>query len=493
MLIIFYIPLYSYSRPVSYLARTPPMPTRLADSLNSIEDDTESRLSLSFINPTITEDYYLAKHKQTTEEYSIPIQQTGCEDTTSKTPDKDSLDFEISLRSEMTDIPLEITPTTSPSIDSDRVRSALDFFDQSLQMDSKESTENSTEIDLDSIVNSENVKLEFLTKSRAPRPKGRRPQPRPRFNLYYEPVSEDIFLEIAHTAVAGIEDKSCQMQIKPFPPTQHDTRDIKLNIQKSLSADSADASVTAIRPKSGKRENRPLTEPNFLNLEIPTEIKPILTEVVGKEARPAKPARNSNFPARPVPPLRKKPTPSHSEPTQIQSPVTKLPSKSCSSAIVERESDSETHTQDTMDNIVTTKSVSTPQPRDRKREISPYKEPETHIKEISGPNSAMASLLRNALAKHPTDKLPPPPLPPAKPPHTRDAPPLPTKSPIIPPLKPQNLALHSEQDKGTPPERPTSPPKGIIQDIPTKPVPPPRNRREVLDKRDKKERESVFV
>ena len=475
------------------------MPARLADSLNSIEDDTDSRLSLSLISTIVAEEASTQlKYKHTMEEFVIPMPQSGCEETAQKTPDKDSLDFEISLRSESTDIPLDISPATSPSIDSERVRSALDFFDQSLQLDSRESLENSTEIDLNAVASSENVKLEFLTKTRAPLPKGRRPQPRPRLKFQYEPVCEDIFLEIAHTAVAGIEDKSCQMQIKPCPPSQHDTKETKLVIQKSASADSTDSSVT--RPRSARKDSRPLTEPNFLSLETPDEFKPILSpekkpvnsEEQDKEARPAKPVRNASFPARPVPPLRKKPTPSSQEPTQTLTPVAKLPSKSCSSAIAERDSDSETL--DTMDAGATVKSVSTPQPKERKKEESPYKESGTvHIKEISGPNSAMASLLRNALSKVDKKELSPPPVPPAKPPHTREPPPLPTKSPLIPPLKPPMLVLPSEQAPGKPPERPTSPPKGLIQEVPPKPVPPPRIRREALDKRDKKERESVLV
>ncbi|KAI6654126.1 Leucine-rich repeat-containing protein 16A-like isoform X4 [Oopsacas minuta] len=467
------------SRPVSYLARTPPMPTRLTDSLNSIEDDTDSRLSLSLINPTIIEEVnpHFKSKPNHLEDLLVPIQ-THCEDKPQKSPDKDSLDFNISLPSELMDFPLQTTPVTSPSIDSDRVRSALDFFDQSLQMDSNDDTEASGEIDLDTIVSSEKVKLEFLTKTRAPRPKGRRPQPRPRSKFQNEPISEDIFLEIAHTAVAGLEDKSCQMQIKPFPPSENDVKIPKLNFRKSMSADGGDASlVTVTKPRINRKDYpRPLTEPNFDSPNdklIPIEKPQIPEQTIQKpEVIPAKPMRIASLPARPVPPLRKRPIPSPQEPSQTSAAIIKPPSKSCSSAITDKTSDEKTEKPEAMEDDSTTKSLSTPQPRERN---------------IITPNSAMASVMINALSKVQVEKKEsPPPVPPVKPPHMREVPPILSKAHLTSPLKPPT-------DSKPAPQRPTSPPKGVIQDLPSKPVPPPRIRRENLEKREKKDRDSSIV
>ena len=472
--------IYSCSRPVSYLARTPPMPTRLRDSLNSIEDDTDSRLSLSLINPTFLEDSTQYKHKSSLEDLLMPIQ-PSLDSKSPKTPDKDSLDFELSLRSEITDIPIQTSPTTSPfSVDSERVRSALDFFEQSLQMDSDYELTGSGEVDLDTIVSCEKGKLEFPTKSRAPRPKGRRPQPRVRTKFRNEPIPEDIFLDIVHTAVAGLEDNSCQMQIKQLPPSINDIKSSKLHFRKSMSADSSSGPVTVLKPRNKTNPPRPLTEPNLIGPDVPVENKvPIIppekpTAVEKPETKPVKPLRNVSFPSRPVPPIRKKPTPSTHEPTQISTPPSKPSSKSCSTPITDKTSDeeSEKHNEEEM----TTKSISTPQPRERT------------------PNSAMASVMITALTRVQTDKkdVPPspPPVPPLKPPLMRDAPSIPSKTHLTPPQRPPGLHPSIEHIK-LPPQRPKSPPKGLVQDLPSKPVPPPRIRKDNSDK--KKERDSIVV
>ena len=472
----------SCSRPVSYLARTPPMPTRLTDSLNSIEDDTDSRLSLSLINPTFLEDTSQSKHKSSLEDLLVPIQ-PPLDTKSPKTPDKDSLDLELSLRSEITDIPLQTSPATSPSIDSERIRSALDFFEQSLQMDSNDELTGSGEIDLDTIVSSEKGKLEFLTKSRAPRPKGRRPRPQVRTKFRNEPISEDIFIEIAHTAVAGLEDKSCQMQIKQLPPSMNDIKSTKLSFRKSMSADgSGPVTVTKPRNKIRDHQPRPLTEPNLIGPDVPVENKvpiippekPIVPETVEK---PIKPVRNVSFKSRPVPPTRKKPTPSTHEPNQTTLPPPKLLSQSCSTPTTDRNPDEEVEKRNEEES--TTKSISTPQPRERN---------------VTTPNTAMASVMITALTRIQTDKKDappsPPPLPPVKPPFMRDAPPLPSKTHLVPPQRPPCLHPPIEQVK-LPPQRPTSPPKGLVQDLPPKPVPPPRIRKENLDK--KKDRDSSII
>ena len=475
----------SCSRPVSYLARTPPMPTRLTDSLNSIEDDTDSRLSLSLIHPTFLEDTSQPRHRSSLEDLLVPIQ-PPLDSKSPKTPDKDSLDFELSLRSEITDVPIQTTPATSPSVDSERVRSALDFFDQSLQMDSCDELTGSGELDLDSIVSTEKGKLEFLTKSRAPRPKGRRPRPRVRTKFRSEPIPEDIFLDIAHTAVAGLEDKSCQMQIKQLPPSMNDIKSSKLNFRKSLSADGSAAPTAVIKPRNKSKEHqpRPLTEPNLIALDPPAENKvpiiplerPTASEAVEK---PVKPVRKVSFPARPVPPVRKKPTPSPHEPIQTATPPPKPPSKSCSTPITDKNSDEESNKHN--EEETTTKSISMPHPSSRNGATL---------------NTAVGSVMVNAVTRIQTDTRDtppsPPPIPLSKPPLIREAPPLPSKTHLTPPQRPPGL--HPPKDHvplKLPPQRPKSPPKGLVHDLPPKPVPPPRIRKENLDK--KKDRDSSIV
>ena len=485
------------------------MQTRITDSLNSIEEDTDSRLSLSLITPVIPDEPTATadiKPIQTPEAVTPVItRRAEPHEIVSQNAERDSLDLESSTHSEMTEVQTDHTPMTSPSVDSDRVRSALDFFDQSLQLESSvDGMDDSLEVDLD-LITAESKKLEFLTKERAPQPKGRRPQPRPRQIPPRDSLS-DIFLEVAHTAVAGIEDKSCQIQLKQSPPrlhTSNNNNNNKTNFKKSVSAENTQKNERDPMPVhksvSQRKEIRSLTidAAGLQKIESAQESRLPLTPTLEP---PAKPARNPSLHGRPVPPLRKKPAPplSSQEPVRIISVTsTKPPSKSYAGPVdTKPSSDDETEKHNSSDEANTLKSASPPLPRERfaaKKETDTLLVPETQVpvKPSNSPKSALASMLKNALSRSP-------PKPKDSPVSLlkKDPPPLPTKSPMRPPapvkpLPPPGNLTKSPLTKI--PQRPTSPPKGIATDLPPKPVPPPRNKRENLEKPDRSDRDSVLI